>query len=166
MNHFLMSLPAKSKYSYPIFIQKGLLFDPKKWLDQYFSDKFLVIITDDIVKNLYGNALQTCLKEHGYQTLLLSFPPGENSKTYRVKEYLEEKMFAHLCTRDTVIIALGGGVVGDLAGFIAATYMRGISYIQIPTSLLAMIDSSIGGKTGINTAHGKNLIGAFWQPSF
>ena len=80
------------------------------------------------------------------------------------KGWLPVSLFCEKCGKDTVILALGGGVVGDLAGFVAATYMRGIDYVQIPTTLLAMVDSSIGGKTGIDTTHGKNLIGAVWQP--
>jgi pentafunctional AROM polypeptide len=90
--------------------------------------------------------------------------PGEGSKQRAVKAKVEDWMIENRCLRDSCIIALGGGVVGDLAGFIAATYMRGIPFVQIPTSFLAMVDSSIGGKTGIDSPNGKNLIGAIWQP--
>ncbi|KAF9074731.1 Shikimate dehydrogenase [Rhodocollybia butyracea] len=92
--------------------------------------------------------------------------PGETSKSREGKAAVEDFLLLHKCTRDTVILALGGGVVGDLVGFVAATFMRGVRFCQIPTSLLAMVDSSVGGKTAIDTPHGKNLIGAFWQPEF
>src|SRR5476651_340209 len=124
----------------------------------------MVIITDNTVKKLYGLNLQKCLKKAGHHCLLLSFPAGEKFKNNKTKQTIEDAMLQHRCDRDTLILALGGGVVGDLAGYIAATYMRGVSYIQIPTTLLAMVDSSVGGKTGINTSQGKNLIGSFWQP--
>ncbi|KXL44722.1 hypothetical protein M433DRAFT_68061 [Acidomyces richmondensis BFW] len=91
-------------------------------------------------------------------------PPGESTKSRSTKAHLEDFMLAHSCTRDTLVLALGGGVIGDLIGFLASTYMRGIPYVQIPTSLLAMVDSSLGGKTAIDVPAGKNLIGAFWQP--
>ncbi|KAJ4474406.1 Shikimate dehydrogenase [Lentinula aciculospora] len=93
-------------------------------------------------------------------------PPGETSKSREGKAVVEDFLLLNKCTRDTVILALGGGVVGDLVGFVAATFMRGVRFCQIPTSLLAMVDSSVGGKTAIDTPHGKNLIGAFWQPEF
>lgn len=148
--------------SYLIWIGKGLLKNCSSWMPKNFST--VVIITDDSVEKLYASTLEATLKKDGYNTLLLSFLPGEKSKNSRLKSQLEEKMLEHGCDRDSLILALGGGVVGDLAGFIAATYMRGISYIQVPTTLLAMLDSSVGGKTGIDTKQGKNLIGAFWQP--
>ena len=157
----------KKLVSYPshIFISPDLLNKPDIWLfnnSKNFSN--IVIITDSNTKKLYAKKLFNILKKQGYKVILLDFPAGEKSKNYIIKQNLEEKMLKHSCDRSTLCLALGGGVVGDLAGFIAATYMRGIKYIHIPTTLLAMVDSSIGGKTGINLAQGKNLIGAFWQP--
>lgn len=163
MNTIIMQLPSRQIINCPITIESGLLSNPDKWLPDDCLNKKLVVITDDNVKNYYGNTLLKKLQK--YNPLLLSFLPGEKSKNYQTKQYLEDKMFESYCDRDTTILALGGGVVGDMAGFIAATYMRGISYIQIPTTLLAMVDSSVGGKTGIDTGWGKNLIGAFWQPA-
>ncbi|QRW07542.1 hypothetical protein RhiLY_06541 [Ceratobasidium sp. AG-Ba] len=93
-------------------------------------------------------------------------PPGETSKSREGKAEIEDFLLDNACTRDTVILALGGGVIGDLVGFVAATFMRGVRFVQIPTTLLAMVDSSVGGKTAIDTPHGKNLIGSFWQPSY
>lgn len=143
------------------------IWEINNWLPQISTQsKKLIIITDNLVKNLYGDALNKKLINHGLDCIILDFPTGENSKNYTTKQNLEEQLFHHKCGKDSLIIALGGGVVGDLAGFIAATYLRGIPYIQIPTTLLAMIDSSIGGKTGINTSYGKNLIGTIYPPLF
>ncbi len=118
----------------------------------------IVIITDETVKALYGDDLKNKLNAN-----LIAIPDGEGSKSRTMKAKIEDEMLDMACDRDTLIIALGGGVVGDLAGFVASTYMRGIPFIQIPTTLLAMVDSSIGGKTAINVKHGKNLIGTFWK---
>ncbi len=145
-----------------IKIDLNLIEQPDQWLPKNWQTKKLVIITDDTVNEIYGKNLLEILKSAN--PLLITMPPGESSKDYLVKHELEEKMIAQGCHRDSIILAFGGGVVGDMAGFIAATYMRGIDYIQIPTTLLAMVDSSIGGKTAINSPQGKNLIGAFWQP--
>merc|ERR1740121_3406349 len=95
---------------------------------------------------------------------MYEIPAGEPSKSREVKSAIEDFMLEHRCTRDTVVVALGGGVVGDLSGFLAATYMRGVPVVQIPTSVMAMVDSSVGGKTAINVPAGKNLVGAFHQP--
>ena len=123
-----------------------------------------IIIADAKTKNLFGKRLLLGLRQAGCKALLLSVPVGEGSKSQKRKTSLEEAMLKAGIDRRGVVLALGGGVIGDLAGFVAATYMRGIPYIQLPTTLLAMVDSSVGGKTGINTFHGKNLIGAFHQP--
>lgn len=155
-------IPSSTASSYPIWIGSKLLENISLWMPK--NNSAVVIMTDNWVKKHYASLLEKSLNKEGYQTLLFSFPAGERSKNSFVKNQLEEKMLAHGCDRDTLILAIGGGVVGDLAGFIAATYMRGIAYIQIPTTLLAMLDSSVGGKTGIDTPQGKNLIGAFWQP--
>jgi 3-dehydroquinate synthase len=147
---------------HPIIIDSQLLKNPDQWLPADYKKRQLVIVTDDEVKKYYGDKLVESLAHAS--PLIVSFSPGEQSKNYLTKQMIEEKMLQHGCDRETIILALGGGVVGDLAGFTASTYMRGISYIQIPTTLLAMVDSSVGGKTGINNAQGKNLIGSFWQP--
>jgi len=163
MNEIIMQLPPQQARSYPIKIGKDLLLQPEKWLPVAWQHKRLVIITDDTVNSLYGEKLKHTLS--AFQPLLFSFPAGETAKHYQTQHALIEQMLKQYCTRETAILALGGGVVGDMAGFVAATYLRGIPFIQLPTTLLAMVDSSVGGKTGINTAQGKNLIGAFWQPS-
>lgn len=162
LDPILVQIPSRKAYSYPICIGKNII----EHIPRYFPERRnkIVIITDDTVKALYATTLQQSLNEMGYKTLLLSFAAGEASKNGHTKSGLEEKMLSEACDRDSIILAVGGGVVGDVAGFVAATYMRGIDYIQIPTTLLAMVDSSVGGKTSVDTPQGKNLIGAFWQP--
>ncbi|KAF8316173.1 Pentafunctional AroM protein [Clavulina sp. PMI_390] len=132
-----------------------------------------IILTDTRVASfhlehyaaVFGQAIRT--KAAGRSRLLThTIPPGETSKSRNGKALIEDFMLDNKCTRDTVLITMGGGVIGDLGGFVAATFMRGIRFVQIPTTLLAMVDSSIGGKTAIDTPHGKNLIGAFWQPEY
>lgn len=164
MKKLSVKIPAKSAFSYPIYIASGLLKKPKIWLGDTTQYDHIVIITDNQVKKYYGQTLANRLVADGYQTQLLTFPAGEKSKQQKTKQFLEEQMLKKHCGRNTLCLAFGGGVVGDLSGFIAATYMRGIPYIQIPTTLLAMVDSSVGGKTAIDTPYGKNLLGAFWQP--
>ncbi|KAH9814228.1 EPSP synthase-domain-containing protein [Melampsora americana] len=127
-----------------------------------------VIITDTHLAKLHLLALQDAFEKEKPTARLLVYtiPPGEQSKSRETKSEIEDWLLEQRCTRDTVLLALGGGVVGDLIGFVAATFMRGLRFCQIPTTLLAMVDSSVGGKTAIDTPLGKNLIGAFWQPSF
>lgn len=122
------------------------------------------IISDNNVATLYGGALVQSLINRQNDVKLLTIPQGEQSKTLKVYEKLVSQLVEYECDRKATIVALGGGVVGDVASFVASTFMRGVSYIQYPTSLLAMVDSSIGGKTGLNLPNGKNLIGTFWQP--
>lgn len=159
-----IKITRQKQSSYTITIGRNILPDYKLWLSQYTNNPQLVIITDKIVEHLIAKQFADELSEGGYKVLLLSIVPGEESKSSSVKEHLEGEMLKYQYDRHTLLLAVGGGIVGDLAGFIAATYMRGINYIQIPTTALAMIDSSVGGKTAINTQYGKNLIGAFWQP--
>ncbi|TAK59085.1 MAG: 3-dehydroquinate synthase [Bacteroidetes bacterium] len=122
------------------------------------------IITDRTVKKLYGNQLLKLMYENGLNASLLSIPAGESYKNRQTKEWLENQLLNKKAGRDSVIIGLGGGVVGDISGFVAATLHRGVPFIQIPTSLLAQVDSSIGGKVAVDHPKGKNLIGAFYQP--
>jgi len=127
----------------------------------------LVIITDANVWKWHGHRLLSALEKAGAATptpLVYILEPGEGSKSRATKEKVEDFMLSNRCLRDCFVLAFGGGVVGDLAGFVAATYMRGVPVIQLPTTLLAMVDSSVGGKTGLDTPAGKNLIGAFHQP--
>ncbi len=126
--------------------------------------KRYAIITDSKVRSLHGENLRECFSRFGIETELLDFPEGETNKTHATKLSLDMRLLDLRLGRDGAVIALGGGVVGDVAGFVAATYLRGIPCIQIPTTVLAQADSSIGGKTGIDYPQGKNLIGAFHHP--
>lgn len=159
-----VKINPKPTNKYNIFLGSGLINDYTKWLPSKDNCSTIVIITDKIVENLHAKQFSKNLEKAGYKTLLLVVEPGEDSKSFAVKEKLELEMLKHKCDRKTILIAFGGGVIGDLTGFLAATYMRGIRFIQVPTTLLSAIDSSVGGKTGINTLYGKNLIGAIWQP--
>ena len=152
MSKLSLEIPAFTKVSAINFLEEL----PKIT----YKDKPSVVITDENLHDLYGN----WLKKEFPTALLYVIAPGEYSKTREVKSQIEDFLLANKFPRSGQIVAFGGGVVGDLAGYVAATYKRGIDFVQIPTSLLAMVDSSVGGKTAINTPAGKNLIGAFWQP--
>jgi len=150
--------------SYNIHIGAGALMQTGPKLKEIgFSDK-LVIITDPTVKNLYGNTLNQSLTSSGFKVLILEVPEGEEQKSLETAGRLYRELTDFYAERTTPILALGGGVIGDLTGFVAATYMRGIPLIQIPTTLLAQGDSSIGGKVAVNHGLLKNKIGAFYQP--
>ena len=147
--------------SYPIFIGSGLLgggFD----LSAHVRGPDCLVVTNETVEPLYLDALMAGLA--GKQVRVISLPDGEAYKTLETVEDILDTLVENSANRDTTVVALGGGVVGDIAGFAAACYMRGVDFIQVPTTLLAQVDSSVGGKTGVNHASGKNLIGAFHQP--
>jgi len=122
------------------------------------------VITDSNVGKHFSKATLKSLSAAGFQPVLITIPAGEKSKRLTVVEKCYDQLAKHRLERKSFIVALGGGVVGDLAGFVAATYLRGIPFVQVPTSLLAQVDSSVGGKTGVNLKAGKNLVGAFYQP--
>ena len=141
----------------------SLLDDLPGWLEQSCPAAVYVVITDATVAPLYGEEIAERIGESA-PSHLVTFPAGESHKTRETWATLTDKLLAAGAGRDAAIVAVGGGVVGDMAGFVAATYLRGIPLVHVPTTLLAMIDSSIGGKTGVDTAAGKNLVGAFHQP--
>ena len=124
-----------------------------------------VVVTDTNLLARHGRRLAASLRRRGLPTEIVALPPGEASKTRRVRDRLEDRLIALGADRGTALVALGGGVVGDLTGFVAATFHRGIPYVQVPTTLVGMVDASIGGKTGINHPDGKNLIGAYHPPA-
>ena len=167
MNRVTVQLKKQTDQSYLIEIQPELLESrAADLINEKFYGRRVVIVSDSRVAKLYGIALKDALESQGVDIAgLLVFPEGEKSKTRQVKEQLEDSMFEAGLGRDSALIALGGGVVGDLAGYVAATYNRGIPLIQVPTTLLSMVDSSVGGKTGVDVPWGKNLIGAFHQPA-
>ncbi len=147
--------------SYPIFTGTGLLGDPEL-LKPYIQGKNALIVSNETVAPLYLDAAQAMLPEIRHESVIL--PDGEKYKNLDVLNQIYDSLLSHRMDRNTTIIALGGGVIGDMAGFAAATYQRGVHLIQIPTTLLSQVDSSVGGKTGVNHALGKNMIGAFYQP--
>jgi 3-dehydroquinate synthase len=147
--------------SYPIVIGAGLL-DGNYDLSQHLAGTHCLVVTNDKVGPLYLDRLKPCLGDAAIDVIQL--PDGEAHKTIATVETILDKLVDMKAGRDVTVIALGGGVVGDIAGFAAACYMRGVGFIQVPTTLLAQVDSSVGGKTGVNHPGGKNLIGAFHQP--
>ena len=150
--------------SYPIFIEPNCLDRIGSDLaEKKFGNRYAVV-TDTNVASLYGERLMEILAAAGVQARLFPFPAGEKSKNIMTLGALSSRLAKAGFDRHDCIIALGGGVTGDLAGFLAATYMRGIPFIQVPTTLLAQVDSSVGGKTGVDIPEGKNLVGAFYQP--
>ncbi len=150
---------------YDIHVGEGLLAVAGRYLAPVLAQPRAVVVTDDTVAPIYLPALEAALTEVAIEHTSVVLAAGEPTKDFDHLQELTEKLLAARIERGTTIIALGGGVVGDIAGFAAAITLRGLPFVQIPTTLLAQVDSSIGGKTGINTGAGKNLIGAFHQPS-
>jgi len=157
-------LVEKRDASYDILIKAGLVRQLDTILEEYCPAAAYAVISDSHVGKLYGEELVQQLSAGDHRVELLTFPAGESNKTRETWASLSDRMLAAQFGRDSAVIALGGGVVSDVAGFVAATYLRGVPLVQVPTSLLAMIDSSIGGKTGVDVPAGKNLLGAFHQP--
>lgn len=155
---------VKASNNYPIIIGNGILGDIGTYLKEVGICGKAVIITDDNVDKLYFDVVANALKNSGYDYVKYVFANGEGSKTLATYADILSFLATNGISRKDFIIALGGGVVGDLAGFVSATYLRGINYVQVPTTLLAQIDSSVGGKTAIDLKEGKNLVGAFKQP--
>lgn len=149
--------------SYPIVVGVGTWELMVKSLEDR-RPGMIALITDEKVGSLYGGMVRELLEGGGFKHVYLTVPQGEGSKTFHCLEHLCREIALAGVGRDGLVMALGGGVVGDLAGMTASTYLRGIRFIQMPTTLLAMVDSSVGGKTGINIAEGKNLVGTFYQP--
>lgn len=152
------------KDSYSIIIDRGILGQVGTLISKVISPGKVIIVTDKIVEPLYGNVVLNSLSECKFDVKLVSLEPGEEQKSMAMAEVLFESLFDHEMDRKSLIVALGGGVLGDLTGFVASTFMRGIPFIQIPTTLLAQVDSSIGGKVAVNHPRGKNMIGCFYQP--
>jgi 3-dehydroquinate synthase len=149
---------------YPVFIQPDIIADTGKKLKQFgFSGK-AVVISDSNVYALYGEKCIQSIKEAGFKTFHFVVPAGETSKSHEEAITIYDFLIKNRIERNDVVVALGGGMVGDLAGFVAATYLRGVPWIQVPTTLIGMVDASIGGKVAVNHVRGKNLIGAFYQP--
>ena len=164
MEKIRVKLRISEDKSYDLLIGEGLLERiPGDVKEAGLAHRF-AIVTDSNVEELYGNTLYGGFTGAGLNAKLISFPAGEMHKNRDTKARIEDSMLESKFGRDSAVIALGGGVAGDIAGYVAATYTRGLPYVQVPTTLVACVDSSIGGKTAVDTPHGKNLIGAFHQP--
>ena len=158
-------ITVKASGTYDILINKGGLSNIGQALKERFKPCTIAILSDDKVFPLYGKVVADALKAAGFSTVSHVIPNGEQSKTLDNVTAFIDRMVQAQVTRTDMVLALGGGVVGDMAGFAAAIYLRGIPYIQVPTTLLATVDSSVGGKTAVDISAGKNLVGAFHQPA-
>ncbi len=164
MEQTLSKIRVNASTSYDVVIGKNILNRSGEIISGVMDKCKLALITDDIVDGLYADTVQASLEKDGFSVVKFVFPNGEESKNLTTYSQIQNFLAESELSRTDAVVALGGGVVGDMAGFAAATYLRGISYVQIPTTLLAQIDSSVGGKTAIDLNMGKNLVGAFCQP--
>jgi 3-dehydroquinate synthase len=160
-----VSVPPDQGAEYEVVIGTGLLAEAAARLGPFLGAGPVFIVSDATVQTLYGEAVTDALGAAGYECVNLVMAPGEASKSRDVAAAMQDTMLSVAVDRDSRVLALGGGVPGDVGGYLAATLLRGVPWLQVPTTLLAMVDSSVGGKTGLDTAAGKNLIGAFWQPT-
>ncbi len=161
----MIKVQVNASKQYDILIGKGILQNAGEYIKNIKAQCRVAVISDDKVFKIYGKAVTASLEKAGFEVYSHIFPNGEKSKTLKTYGKIMTFLADNLITRTDLILALGGGVVGDIAGFCAATYLRGIEFVQLPTSLLAAVDSSVGGKTAVDLPNGKNLVGAFHQPS-
>ena len=150
--------------SYPIVIAHRIMDDLGQELKKFGFSRTLALVSNPTVYGLYGSEVSRSVKSAGFDLAEVIIPDGEEYKTLRWVENIYGELLKARLDRKSAMIALGGGVIGDITGYAASTYMRGIDFVQVPTTLLAQVDSSVGGKTGVNHALGKNMIGTFWQP--
>ena len=153
-----------SENSYNIIIEKGLFSRLGEEINKIYKGKKIFIITDSNVNKYYGDKVVNELEKSGYIIKKLVLPAGEETKSFNTLPTIYNELLAFKLTRKDLIITLGGGVIGDLGGFAASTFLRGVPFVQIPTSLLAQVDSSVGGKVAVDLEQGKNLVGSFYQP--
>lgn len=164
MFSFEVAFPAARSRATRVLVGRGILADLPAEIGAAFPAHLAVVVSDGRVFPLHGEPLLRALRDAGVRAEPLVFPAGEASKTRETKSALEDGLLALGAGRDTVLVAVGGGVTGDLAGFVASTWHRGVPVVQVPTSLLAMTDAALGGKTAVNLPGGKNLVGTFHQP--
>ncbi|NJD67390.1 MAG: 3-dehydroquinate synthase [candidate division NC10 bacterium] len=157
-----VSLGSRSN---PIAVGSGLLKQLGDLCGELLPSRRAMIVTNPVVNHLYGATVSASLRKAGFHVALTEIPAGERAKSLRQAARLYQAFLKNRMDRRSVVVALGGGVIGDLAGYAAATYLRGIPLVQVPTTLLAQVDSSVGGKVAVNLPEGKNLVGAFYQPS-
>ena len=161
----MMQVHVATGAPYEILIQRGLFCSCGRIVRELMGETKIALISDETVDGLYGDAAERAFTEAGHRVVRMPFAPGEENKTLRTVEGLLSRLLENEFTRSDLIVALGGGITGDVAGFTASLYLRGMRYIQIPTTLLAALDSSVGGKTAVNFGGYKNQVGAFHQPS-
>lgn len=159
-----ITLKFKKNYSCDVVIGYDILSDIKNNISPFLLSKDVVFITNSLVKQLYGDQLMSALSSQDIDVKMIEVPDGEQSKSMNIAKKIYDQLLEYKVSRSTTLITLGGGVIGDLGGFVAATFMRGVPLIHIPTTLLAQIDSSIGGKVAIDHFMAKNIIGSFYQP--
>lgn len=160
----MKTLRVNTARAYDILVGRGLLEQAGALSREVNGGSRALIVTDSHVFPLYAGAAARSFEEAGYQTAVFTFPAGEENKRLEIIAEIYGRLAAGGFTRKDLLVALGGGVTGDMTGFAAATWLRGMDFVQIPTTLLAQVDSSVGGKTGVDIPQGKNLVGAFWQP--
>lgn len=162
----MTTIRVKTGQPYDVYVGHGILSQLGQMVTQLPGKRYAkaAVITDSRVQGLYGNAVCAALASAGLEVVSFDFPQGEQSKSMATVMDILGFFSDNFLTRSDLVVALGGGVTGDMAGFAAAIYQRGVDYVQVPTTLLAAIDSSVGGKTAVNLPQGKNLVGAFWQP--
>ena len=160
----MKKIRVEASTCYDILIKNGLLGESGRLIRELSKGNTAVIVSDSNVFPIYGSILENSLRKENFKVLTFVFEAGEESKNTNTLVALWEFLAENHITRSDILIALGGGVTGDLTGFAAATFLRGIKYINIPTTLLSMTDSSVGGKTAVDLKNGKNLAGAFYQP--
>ncbi len=164
MKRIRLELKSKTDRSYDVLVGRGILAGLHSEIQRLGSFSSYGLVTDEVVRPLVAKPLQDQLRSNSIDTTLIALPPGESAKTIGTVLDLCQQLLVQGFDRRSLLLAVGGGVVGDITGFAAAIYMRGIPYIQVPTTLLAQVDSSLGGKTGVDLPSGKNLLGAFHQP--
>ncbi len=157
-------IPVRASVDYAVTVGQNLLTASGEWLKSLHAPCAVALVTDDTVNALYGDTVARSMESAGFTVCRFVFPHGESSKSTATLVELLECMAVHALTRTDMVVALGGGVVSDLAGFAAAVYLRGIAHVTIPTTLLSAVDAAVGGKTGVDLSAGKNLVGAFKQP--
>src|SRR5947207_10914753 len=165
MHPYVIKVPLGVR-SYTISIGSNLLSRLGHECKRLYLGQRCAVITDRNVAPRYGEAATQSLAASGFEPILITVAAGETAKSLKAVASCYDQLAEHRLERKSFVVALGGGVVGDLAGFVAATYLRGIDFVQVPTTLLAQVDSSVGGKVGVNLKTGKNLVGAFYQPRF
>lgn len=161
MEELIVDLGEKS---YPIIIKRGLLNEVNVEINKVFKGRKIFILTDKNVDLYYGDKVKRRLINEGYDVRLMALEPGEETKSISTLPFVYNELLDFKLTRSDLIITLGGGVIGDLGGFIASTFLRGVDFVQIPTSILAQVDSSVGGKVAVDLDRGKNLVGSFYHP--